>query len=62
MPSIDKISNSLDQRVVYIPNPSRLHEAISAMVGGQLGCWILLNNNGNFHRYYCGTGYKAEEL
>ena len=34
------------------------------MVGSQIGCWILVNTNKTepFHRYYCGNGYKSDDL
>lgn len=42
MPIIDRIENPKDKRVAYIKNPSRLHSALSAIVGQELGCWILV--------------------
>ncbi len=62
LPIINKLPNSTDRRVVYIRNPSRLHEALSAMVGRQLGCWILRLTSGSLQKYYCGTGYRNQEL
>jgi hypothetical protein len=64
MPIIDKVDAPKDKRVVYVSNPSKLHKALTAMVGNQLGCWILVNNNNNgtFDRYFCGTGYRKEEV
>jgi hypothetical protein len=32
------------------------------MVGRKMGCWILSNKDGQMKKYYCGNGYKSEEL
>lgn len=60
MPIIDKLENAEENRVAYIPNPSKLHRVLYGMAGKQLGCWILVNTNTSvLQRYYCGNGYKA---
>ena len=62
LPIIDKVEEYRQKRIVYVHNASRLHSVLRGMVGGELGCWILVNTNTSspLHRYYCGTGYKSD--
>ena len=63
LPILDRIKEETEgseKRVVYVSNPSKLHQVLFGLTGGQLGCWILVNNNSTFHRHFCGNGYKSE--
>lgn len=62
LPTLDKVVDNVEKRVMYVRNPSKLHEVLSSMVSKQLGCWILVNEGSYFSRYYCGNGYRSDEL
>ena len=62
LPVLEKLNNHAQKGVFYISPPSKLHSQLSSMFGKKIGCWILDASKGRLDKYYCGSGYRSEDL